>query len=149
VDSRFKAHVKALHPKFDLLMAMTPVAVDMLPAGLPKRAVYLLSERRRNLYAGRTNRLRSRLREHGAPASDGNSASFAFLLAREATGMKRHKRKDCSNDQGFCVAFERAKARIRAMKVRYVEETDPTAQALLEIYVALATRARHNSFENH
>ncbi len=37
---------------------------------------------------------------------------------------------------------DRAKQRIRSMTVRYVVEPEPTTQALLEIYVAVATGAR-------
>ena len=35
------------------------------------------------------------------------------------------------------------------MDIRYVEEADPVRQALLEIYVALASGAEQNSFDNH
>ena len=34
------------------------------------------------------------------------------------------------------------------MEFRYVEETDPTRQALLEIYCAFALGTRYNDFEN-
>ncbi len=35
------------------------------------------------------------------------------------------------------------------MDVRYVKESDPLRQALLEMYVAIALQTPHNSFENH
>jgi hypothetical protein len=35
------------------------------------------------------------------------------------------------------------------MKVRYVQEDDPLRQALLEIYVAIATKAKRNDFDTH
>ena len=35
------------------------------------------------------------------------------------------------------------------MHVRYVHEPEPLRQALLEIYVAVVTRAEYNSFETH
>ncbi len=38
---------------------------------------------------------------------------------------------------------------IRAMEVRYVAESDPTRQALLEIYVATVTEAKYNDFDTH
>jgi hypothetical protein len=34
------------------------------------------------------------------------------------------------------------------MDFRFVEEVDPTAQCLLEIYCTVALRTRHNDFEN-
>lgn len=35
------------------------------------------------------------------------------------------------------------------MELRYFEETDPVGKALLEIFTAVATGAKHNSFKNH
>jgi len=35
------------------------------------------------------------------------------------------------------------------MSVRYVHDPDSTSQALLEIYVAVATGARYNDFDTH
>ena len=52
-------------------------------------------------------------------------------------------------DPTFLAAFEEAKDRIAKMSVRYVEETDPIKQALLEIYVAVVRRTRYNDFDNH
>lgn len=149
MDSTFKAHVDELHPKLEKLKKMAPVTVSTLPANAPERAVYLFSEGGTHLYVGRTNRLRARLREHAALGSDQNSASFAFLLARDETGMQKLPRKNCMQDGRFRAAFDRAKERLRKAEVRYVEECDPTRQALLEIYVAVVQKARHNSFENH
>jgi hypothetical protein len=52
-------------------------------------------------------------------------------------------------DEGFMKAYEAAKHRIREMDVRYVHEAEATKQALLEIYVAVATAARYNDFDTH
>jgi hypothetical protein len=49
----------------------------------------------------------------------------------------------------FARAFLESKARIREMELRFVEEADPVRQALLEVYVALAVKAKHNDFDNH
>jgi hypothetical protein len=49
----------------------------------------------------------------------------------------------------FCQIYEAAKKRIRKMEVRFVEEANPLRQALLEIYVTVATRAKHNDFDCH
>ena len=45
--------------------------------------------------------------------------------------------------------FETAKARVRAMEFRAVEERDQTRQALLEIYCAIALQTPYNNFGNH
>ena len=50
---------------------------------------------------------------------------------------------------GTSAAFDAAKARVRAMEFRYVEEADPIRQAVLEIYCAVALETPYNDFDNH
>jgi len=83
-------------------------------------------------------------------------AAFAFRLARHATGrlVPSYKKGDGSrdalmNDLNFVKAFSEAKARICDMELRYVEESDPVRQTLLEVYVAVVLQAKHNDFDNH
>ena len=52
-------------------------------------------------------------------------------------------------DPAFASAFEVAKARIRAMQVRFVEVADPIRQTILEVYVALALSTPYNDFDTH
>ena len=52
-------------------------------------------------------------------------------------------------DPTFAAAFSDAKARIRHMDVRFVEETNPVRQSLLEIYVAVVLETPYNDFDNH
>jgi hypothetical protein len=141
----FRAHVEALHPKLNALLEMPPVTRGTLPKVMPRKGVYLFSENGRHLYVGRSNGIRKRLGRHCRKSAKHNMASFAFLLARETTGRTRatHRKGEGSrvalaDDPLFGPAFVEAKERIRRMEVRYVEEEDPTRQALLEIYVALA-----------
>jgi hypothetical protein len=49
----------------------------------------------------------------------------------------------------FAEAFTAAKARIREMEYRYVEETDQNRQALLEIYSAVVLATPYNDFGTH
>jgi hypothetical protein len=42
-----------------------------------------------------------------------------------------------------------SKARVRNMDLRYVEEADPTRQALLEIYASVVLRTMYNDFDTH
>lgn len=134
-------------------MAMEPVHLVALPRCMPKKGVYLLSEGDRHLYAGRTNSLRTRLRNHVRDSH--YSATLAFLMARIQTGKLRPSyrphgsRADLLRNPEFKAAFDDARGRIREMDIRYVEEPDPVRQALLEIYVALASGAEHNSFDTH
>jgi hypothetical protein len=83
-------------------------------------------------------------------------AAFAFRIARVGTGNVKaaYKKGELSRsglvwNPGFAMAFAEAKARIRDMDVRYVEEADPVRQALLEVYVALALETPFNDFDNH
>jgi hypothetical protein len=149
-----RAYLKKLESNFNLLMEMPPIKVGgPLPADVPECAIYVLSGidngEYRVLYVGRTDRLKRRLRYHHGPGSDANAASFAFLLAREATGMLKEKRAAWLADRNFMNEFIRAKTVIREMDLRYFEETDAVGQALLEIFTAVATDAKHNSFKNH
>lgn len=155
MNETFRTHVEALHPSFSRLIAMAPVTVASLPRAMPTRAVYLFSEGDNHLYVGRTNRLRPRLLEHGRRSSGHNSAPFAFLLAREATGkttatyQTNGSRRGLEADPLFAAAFTAAKLRVRAMDIRFVEESDPMRQALLEMYVAVALQTPYNDFDTH
>ena len=83
-------------------------------------------------------------------------AAFAFRLAREATGnlvatyqKGEGSRSGLMENEGFVNAFTAAKARIRSMDLRFVEETDPVRQALLEIYVSVVLGTPYNDFDTH
>ena len=53
------------------------------------------------------------------------------------------------NEKEFCDAFAFAKTCLAEMDLRFVEEADPTRQAMLEIYVATVLKIPCNDFENH
>lgn len=134
---------------------MAPARMDRIPRGVPQRGIYLLTEGGVDLYVGRSNSMPKRLRNHARPGGTHNQATFAFLLAREQTGLTKAtysptgSRSELERDPIFRPAFTDAKARVACMHVRCVEETDPVRQALLEMYVALALRTRYNDFDNH
>src|SRR5216683_2948487 len=126
---------------------MRPVAAHDIPRDTSVGGVYLFSEDSTHLYARRTKRkIAVRIRNHFSTAPD---CPFAWLLAREATGRKatytpKGSRKALLADAAFKAEYERAKNRIRRMNLRYVQEQNPVRQALLEIYVAIVTEAKHN-----
>ena len=135
---------------------MPPVTPSTLPSDMAESGIYLFSDGEDHLYIGRSNHIRRRLLSHCQPSAGDGKATFAFLLAREATG--NHKamykkgpgsRKALLEDSDFAQAFIDAKSHVRQMHVRFVEETDPTKQALLEIYASVALKTRHNDFDNH
>jgi predicted GIY-YIG superfamily endonuclease len=149
----FLRYAEGLHPSFERLTTMAPVTIPTLPRDAPSEGIYLLGEKGRHLYVGRTRRLRNRLREHSIPSAQHNQAVFAFRLAREMTGRmmadyagEGRRAALVMNDPEFMAAFRAAKARVRAMEVRYVEEKDPLRQALLEIYVAVVCGTPYNDF---
>ena len=151
----FKHYVEELHPSFERLMNMSPVKISALPKRLPEKCIYLFSEGDQHLYVGRTRRLRNRLRQHSIAGAQHNQAVFAFRLAREMTGKltaaysSKGSRIDLSADASFDEAFTQAKARVRNMGVRFVEEVEPLRQALLEIYVAVVLGTKYNDFDTH
>jgi hypothetical protein len=83
-------------------------------------------------------------------------AAFAFRLARLETGRTApsykagaESRHGLMSDPNFVRALTDAKARIRAMDYRFVEEADQSRQALLEIYCSIALATPHNDFDTH
>ncbi len=155
MDEKFAAHIAALHPKFEAMLAMSPVSPAALPKDVPGRGIYLFSEDDEHLYVGRSNTIRKRLQTHCRPSSGHNGATFAFLLACEqyGRGSAAYKglgsRSDLEKTPEFAAIFSASKERVREMDVRYVEENDPTTQALLEIYAAIALETRYNDFDTH
>jgi hypothetical protein len=155
MNENFQSLAVALEPKLRDILASPARCYADLPRLLPQRAVYLFSEVAEHLYVGRTNSLRARLAAHCRPSSNHRKAAFAFRLAREATGNTRPtyalvgSRSALATDPHFAEAFTAAKSRVARMSIRYVEESDPVAQALLEIYLAVALKAKYNDFDNH
>jgi predicted GIY-YIG superfamily endonuclease len=155
MHEHFKQYVESLHPSFERLMRMSPVKMSAIPKQLPDKCVYLFCEGEQTLYVGRTRRLRQRLRQHSIAGAQHNQAVFAFRLAREMTGRltaaysAKGSRVALSVDSQFAEAFTQAKARVRSMDVRFVEEADPLRQALLEIYVSIVLGTKYNDFDTH
>lgn len=131
---------------------MEPIVAEDIPTDTPVGGIYLFSERDAPMYAGRTKRMISvRIRNHFSTAPD---CPFAWLLAREATGLQPTYRKEGSrgnllSQPDFARVYQEQKDRIRRMHVRYVGEADPLRQALLEIYTAVVSRTKHNDFGTH
>jgi hypothetical protein len=148
----FDEMVGQLPTYLERLLECTPVnGASALPSDLPSRGVYLFSEANRHLYVGRTNRLRTRLREHLKGKS--NDAPFAFKIARHMSGNPRTKggltRKALEADPAFAKAFAHAKSQVSMMEWRWVAIDEPNLQCLFEIYAAIVLRAEFNDFENH
>lgn len=148
MNEKFQPYVEELECKLQQLLSMEPVKPSALPRRMPQMGVYLFSEGGKHLYVGRTRRLKRRIKEH----SNILGAPFAFRLAREETGYvtptyrKKGSRDDLFSKPEFVRALENAQERIRNMDVRYIKETDPIKQTLLEVYVAVVVETPHNKF---
>ncbi len=152
MKEQFRKKIESIESKYDRLRKSKPFILKSFPEGLPERGVYLFSEGKKCLYVGRSNNIPRRLRNHVGYGH--NQATFAFLLARGMTGRKATYKKEGSREQllknkEFKRIFDECRERIRSMSVQTIEEIDPTQQALLEIYVAFVSKAKHNSFDNH
>lgn len=151
----FKEFADSLQPSFERLMDSEPFTTGTIPRGCPNQGIYLFSEGDRHLYVGRTRQFKKRMAQHSRPGSQHNQAVFAFRLAREGTGRIKASyggewtREGLCLDREFSNAFNSAKARVRNMDLRFVEEHDPLRQALLEIYVAVALQTPYNDFNTH
>ena len=93
---------------------------------MPEKVIYLFSRGKKHLYIGRSDVLRKRYYRH---VQSKYGATFAFLLARKATG--RHtpayqkgadSREGLLSDPAFAEAIRTAKLQMREMDYRYVEE---------------------------
>ena len=158
MNPKFANLVDQLEPALQRLLSMQPCRPLELPDNIPAAGVYVLSDASGPLYVGRTNKMRKRLGNHCRVGATGRMAAFAFRLAREATGHtkpaygakgSKGTREYLMRDPIFVRAFEDAKARIRSMDVRFVEEANPVRQCLLEVYVHVALATPHNDFDNH
>lgn len=90
------------------------------------------------------------------PKKTEREAAFAFKLARQVTGSLKAtymkgagSRKHLAASADFIEAFTASKARIKNMEYRWVEETNPTCQCLLEIYTAVVLGTPYNDFDTH
>ena len=138
---------------FGALVAGPRHRLAELPRGMPKAGIYLLSERGRALYVGRSNNLWRRLQFH--TRNNHNQATLAFLIARRKTGFvkasyqSKGSRQDLLRNPRFRAEFDVARERIWQMDVQFVEMRDPIKQTLLEVFAALQTGAQYNDFDNH
>ncbi len=154
MDGTFRRVVVGLEAKFQELMAREPARFGSLrPADVRKPGVYAFFENGAPLYVGRSKNIHRRLGNHCRGRA--SQTAFAFRLAREKTGNTKAtyapngSRRALAANPAFAAAFLEVQARIREMDVRFVEEPDPVAQALLEIYVTVALNTPYNDFDTH
>ncbi len=74
---------------------------------------------------------------------------MAEVVGHKATYRKGEGRADLILRQDYADAFSEAKARIRKMDYRFVEESDQMRQALLESYVCIVLDTPYNDFNTY
>ena len=153
--NQFLSWIAPFEEKLREMESAPPLRYPIGEASLPQRGIYIFFEGDQALYVGRSNTIRQRLRQHQIDSSGTNAASFAVILVREKLKaprtyhILRTSPEHAFNHPDFGTEFALAKQRIRAMTIRVIEETDPTLQALLEIYIAKCLGAPYNDFDNH
>lgn len=121
---------------------------------VPEKGIYVFyDEKDQPLYVGRSDRMRERLLSHSRPSSGHESATFAFLLAKEKLEdsdiIINKSRKVIQSDETFSKKYDETKIDVSRMRVRVIEIIEPTEQALFEIYAALELNTPYNVWENH
>ena len=120
---------------------------------IPKKGIYVFYENNKPIYVGRSNRMKDRIQEHGRKSSYHNSATFAFILAKEIAneqGIDINKNRDAlESDSTFRNIFIKQKERVSRMNVRVIEINDPIIQTIFEVYVSMELNTEYNDFDTH
>ena len=153
MTKQFKKLLEKMEPLLEMLRTGSPSTRADL-AGVPERGIYAFYEGGTPLYVGRSNSIKKRLLLHSRPSSRHNSATFAFILAKESAcqvgiDITGKQRKEMESDPIFKGLYEQAKARVAAMEIRVVEVVDPIEQTIFEVFAAVSLATRYNNFDNH
>jgi excinuclease UvrABC nuclease subunit len=121
---------------------------------VPKKGVYVFYSDGRPAYVGRSNDMKARIQKHSRPSSGHNSATFAFLLAKEKAdelGINtKMERKVLEKELSFQPLYYEAKIKVSNMPVRVVDIDDQVLQALFEVYASLELKTtKYNDFSTH
>lgn len=101
------------------------------------------------MYVGRTDNLQRRMKNH--LYGKRNQSAFAVQLAIKKCKLNiklYSPGQTWFNEEPFLGAFSEAKALIRKMNLRFIEEKNPVAQLILEVYVAMTLKTPCNHFGN-
>ncbi len=120
----------------------------------PIPGIYVFFERGKPLYVGRTNNVRNRIQAHTRPSSGHNSATFAFILARNAAKRDRlpldgMTREEMEKLPRFRSLFTISKTRVAKMDIGFVEIDEANVQVVFEVYAAMVMNTPYNDFDNH
>lgn len=138
---------------FEKLESMQPIGRLQVRKTLPKKGVYVFYENGKPIYVGRSQNIPNRILNHGRPSSGHNSATFAFLLAKEKYDKLENKakmtRRNLEKDSVFRNIYQEQKQRVSNMKIKAVEIESHEAEAIFEIYTAKRLNTKYNDFATH
>ncbi len=149
MNTDFLGIIEQMEPLLKRLKECPALAWNKLQ-DIPSKGVYAFYENGEAIYVGRSNRMRRRIREHGADSSRHGSATFAFKLLLEAIGEPGSHRSSAPREELEDLHHEEyaeQRRRIRDMTVRVVEIQDQRVQTIFETYAILALdTTRYNTF---
>jgi predicted GIY-YIG superfamily endonuclease len=120
---------------------------------LPQKGIYVFYEGQKPIYVGRSRNIPSRVLNHGRQSAGHNSATFAFLLAKErarSLGLEiKLTRSALEKDPQFSQLYAEQKRRVAKMDIKAVEIKDPEVQAIFEIYASKELKTPYNDFDTH
>lgn len=146
---------KIINQLSDLMqqLANSPLRQRNSLGDIPNKGIYVFYENEEPIYVGRSNRMKDRIQEHGRKSSYHNSATFAFILAKEIAneqGIDINKTRNAlESDSTFSDIFLEQKERVSGMKVRVIEINDPIIQTIFEVYVSMELNTEYNDFDTH
>jgi hypothetical protein len=122
---------------------------EEIPQNL-NQGIYVFYERGVPQYVGRSGRegrFKTRILEHSRPGSGHNTATFAFLIAKQSLEKDRPNISRVEVEK--TPEFAAAKQRIAGMQIKFFQIDDSIVQTLFEVYAALELETPYNSWETH
>ena len=123
------------------------------PEKVHQEGVYVFYDNGKAIYVGRSNRLKTRLKEHSQEGFN-RSATLAIRMAKKNMPTLQNEERKPSVGQlikknsVFREKFKAAKDKIAGMEIRCVEIPDQIEQAMFEMYAILELNTEFNDFKN-
>ena len=152
MNTKFEEIINPFSDKMQQL-ANSPLRQRNSLGDIPVKGIYVFYENEEPIYVGRSNRMKDRIQEHGRKSSNNNTATFAFILAKEIANEQgidiKKNRNALESDSTFADIFFKQKERVSKMNVRVIEINDPIIQTIFEVYVSMELNTEYNDFDNH
>ena len=152
MNAEFQATIELFPGYMKELLRELPVPANELKK-IPNQGIYVFYEDDKPIYVGRSRNLSQRFKQHRQQSSNHNSATFAFMIAKQDAAKKKlniHKtREELQIDPDFLPFFKNAKKRVSEMKIQVIDIDDPVEQTLFEVYAALELKTLYNNWKTH